>query len=351
MKSYNHIIEKIISDDNLAKAIRRSSRGKKKRGDVRWCLANQETVIKKVREMILNETFEPPKHKPKEINDGIKLKKRIIVQPHYLYEQIIHHAIVQIIAPHIEQSSYLYSCGSMPKRGGTHGKKCLEKFIRNNPKHSKYVLKMDIHHFFASIDHDVLMNMIRNRYHDEKFCRLMEKIIRSGGKGLPIGYYTSQWLANWYLEGLDYFIKQECGAKCYVRYMDDMIVLGNNKKKLHETRRKVSEYLKSINLLLNGKWQVFRLKSRDIDFMGFRFFTDRVTLRKTILLRATRKANRTKHLTWYNACQMLSYLGWFKHADCYSVYLTWIKPHVSARKLKKRISVYQRRLNHEACMA
>lgn len=351
MKSYNHIIDKIVSYDNLEKALNRSSKGKKNRKDVRWCLAHKETVIKEIQKMILNETFVPPKHTPKEINDGIVRKKRTIIQPHYKYEQIIHHAIVQVISPDIERSSYRYSCGSMPGRGATFGKKYIEKYIRENPSKCKYVLKMDIHHYFESIDHDIIIGMIRKKYHDEKFCRLMEKIIRSES-GLPIGYYTSQWLANWYLQGLDYFIKQECGAKCYVRYMDDMVIIGSNKKELHKTREKVAEYLKErLNLELKDNWQVFQLKNRFIDFMGFRFYRYRTTLRRTIFFRAVRKAKRLSHLTWYNACQMLSYLGWFAHTQCYTAYLKWIKPYVSARKLKKRISVHQRRVNDEIKMA
>lgn len=352
MRSYSHIIEMIVSDDNLSKAIDRSALGKKNRSDVRWCLAHKQSVIEKVRELIENELFVPPKHKPKEINDGIVRKKRTIIQPNYKYEQIIHHAIVQVIAPHIERSSYRYSCGSMPDRGGTYGKKYIEKFIRKNPKKCKYVLKMDIHHFFESIDHEVLQGMINKKYHDAKFQRLMRTIIIGGGDGLPIGYYTSQWLANWYLQGLDYFIKQECGAKCYVRYMDDMIVIGSNKRELHRMRCKVSEYLeKELHLKLNNKWQVFRLDKRPIDFMGFRFYRNRTTLRRSIMLRATRKARRMKRLTWYNSCQMISYLGWFKQTDCYNVYLKWIKPYIVARKLKERVSAQQRRMNDEIKLA
>lgn len=352
MQSYNHIIEQIVSDDNLLKAIHRSSKGKRDRKEVRWCLSNTETVIKWIRYIIVNELFVPPGHTPREINDGIRQKKRIIIQPNYKYEQIIHHAIVQVIAPHIEKSSYRYSCGSMPNRGGTFGKKYLEKYIRKHPKKCKYVLKMDIHHFFESIDHDILMDMIKKKYHDEKFQRLMERIIRLGGDGLPIGFYTSQWLANWYLQDLDYYIKQECMADCYVRYADDMVIIGNNKKKLHKMRKMISDFLeKRLHLKLNGKWQVFKLESRAIDFMGFRFYKDKTTLRRSIMLRATRKAKKMGHITWYNSTQMLSYLGWFNHTDTYGLYLERIKPYVTKRKLRKCISAHQRRLNNDIKMA
>lgn len=356
MKSYNHIMEQIVSYENISKAIDRSSLGKRKKKDVRYCLTHKDKVIKRVQEILLSGTFKPPKHKLREINDGIKQKKRVIAQPFYMYEQIIHHAIVQVISPHIERSSYIYSCGSMPGRGATHGKKYLEKFIKKHPKDCKYVLKLDIHHYFQSIDHDILMDMIRKKYHDERFCDLMYRIIDNyhdeRGRGLPIGFYTSQWIANWYLQDVDFYIKHDLGAVCYVRYMDDLVILGRNKKVLHDMRRKIELYLlKHKNLYINNKWQVFRLKERPLDFMGFRFHRTHTTLRRTIMLRATRKARRMSHVTWYNSCQMISYLGWFKHCNVYGIYKEWIKPHISARALKKRLSTYQRRLNCEINLA
>lgn len=357
MKSYNHIFEQIISKDNLERAIERSSLGKRDRRDVKYCLAHKEEIANRLQYLLLTNQFVPPKHPVKEINDGVKQKKRRIVCPAYQYEQIIHHAIVQVISPIFEKSLYQYSCASIPGRGIHMAKKYIERFIKKNSQESKYALKIDVYHFFPSIDHAILKAMLSSKFHDKRFLRLMDIILDNyhewRGRGLPIGFYTSQWLANWYLADLDYYIKQNLHAACYARYNDDIIIFGSNKHRLHGLRRQIESYLlHKKSLMLNNKWQVFRLASRPLDFAGFRFHKDgHVTMRRTIMLRATRKARKMnahgRRLTWYTASQMMCYLAWLKSCDVYGVYLKWIKPYVSKRALRHCISHHMRKLNNE----
>lgn len=166
-----------------------------------------------------------------------------------------------------------------------------------------YVLKMDIHHFFESIDRTILKGKLREVIRDRRFYRLLcvliefdriaetvkiledvatemsvsevrelvsciafdddagaYKVLRGAGvwgetlesalrvirerrKGVPLGYFTSQWFGNFYLKKLDHYIKQELGAVHYMRYMDDMVILGKSKKKLHAAQKAIEEYL------------------------------------------------------------------------------------------------------------
>ena len=88
-------------------------------------------------------------------------------------------------------------------------------------------------------------------------------------------------------------------------------------------RKNISDFLESkFGLSLKGNWQVFLFdwkgKGRDLDFMGFRFYRSRITLRKSIMLKATRKArkiDRKEHPTIYDLRQMMSYLGWLNCTD------------------------------------
>ena len=137
---------------------------------------------------------------------------------------------------------------------------------------------MDISKFYPSIDNEILKQMLRRKIKDEDCLYLIDSIIDSNA-GLPIGNYTSQWFSNFFLQGLDHYIKEKLGVKYYVRYVDDLILLGGNKKKLHATRKAISEYLNNIGLRLKDDWQVFKVNNRAIDFLGFRFFR-----KKTILL-------------------------------------------------------------------
>ena len=91
---------------------------------------------------------------------------------------------------------------------------------------------MDIRHFFESVDHDVLKAGLKKKIRDERMLYILELIMDGSEVGLPLGFYTSQWLSNFMLQPLDHFIKEQVKAVHYIRYMDDMVVFGKNKKEL-----------------------------------------------------------------------------------------------------------------------
>ena len=221
---------------------------------------------------------------------------------------------------------------------------------------------MDIKKYFDSIPHDILKAKLANLIHDERFLNVLNRIVDAGNgdKGIPIGFYTSQWIANWYLTGLDHYIKEKLHADFYIRYMDDMVIFGSNKRVLHKMRKAIVAYLHdNLGLELKDNWQIFlfdyikkngKRVGRDLDFMGFRFFRDKTILRKTLLVKMTRKARRVcrKPMKTVHDCrQMLSYLGWIDCTNTYGMYKKWIKPFVNFQYLKRRVSANQRNINLE----
>lgn len=347
MKSYNHLWEKFISEENIRLAIKKSSKGKRNRKNVKEIYENQDEWIGRIRDYAIN--FKHTNHKPIEIYDGISRKKRMIIVPSYK-EQIVHHMAVNAMMEMFTHGMYEHSYGSIPKRGAHKGKKYIEKWIRNDRRNVKYCLKMDIRKFFESVPHDILKEKLREKIHDERFLGVLFEIIDSAKYGIPLGFYTSQWLANWYLQGLDHYVKEELRATYYMRYMDDMVIFGSNKKELHMMRKKISEYLaENLGLDMKGNWQVFRFdyikgikrNGRVLDFMGFKFFREKTVLRKGIMLKMSRKAKeifKKGKITIHDARQMMSYLGWIKSADIYGVYCKRVKPYIDFTKLKNRIS-------------
>ena len=358
MKSYNHLWEKLISPENIKLAIRKASKGKRDRKRVRYILEHIDEYVEYYQDkaILYKHRIKPPK----KIYDGITRKQREIIVPSF-DEQVLHHMIVNVLEPVIRHGMYEHVHGSIPKRGPAKAKIQIEKWLRNDPKGCKYVLKLDIRHFFGSIDHHMLISYIEKRIHDKMFMNLLKEVIDCTPVGLPLGFHTSHWLANWYLQGLDHYIKQDLKAKYYPRYMDDMVIFGPNKRELHKMRRKIGEYLESnLGLELKGNYQVFKMeyvdrngkvRGRDLDFMGYRFHRGRVTIRRTILMRMTRKARRISKKdkpTIYDCKQMLSALGWLKNTDTYDMYLQWIKPCVNFQYMKRRVSAYDKRMNKEA---
>lgn len=344
MKSYNHLYENFISDDNIKLAIVNACKHKTRYRRFKELKENPEANIKRTRKYALH--FKNAKHKPIQIYDGIQRKKRTIIVPK-MGEQIVHHMVVNVLKPIFMKSMYEHSYGSIPKRGGVMGMKTVKKWMKDY-KYTKYCLKMDIRKYFDSVPHDIIVKKLSEIIHDEKFLAVVIEIINVTDKGLPLGFYTSQWFANWYLTPLDHYIKQELKAKYYVRYMDDMVVFGANKRKLHQMRIEIDRYLhEELGLELKDNWQVFPTKHRNLDFIGFRFFRNRITLRKSILQKARRKARRIHNKdkpTVYDAKQMLSYLGWLTQTDTYGFYLKHIKPCVNIQYLKRRVSINDKRL-------
>lgn len=126
-------------------------------------------------------------------------------------------------------------------------------------------------------------------------------------------------------------------------YYPDQIIhcLGANKKILHAMKHKIDHYLKEINLKLKDNWQVFKLDSRDIDFLGYRFFRDRTILRKTNALRIRRrckKIHKKSVLSLKDASAIISYWGWVKHSNSYRFYKNCFASMVNIWEARKVIS-------------
>jgi len=146
--------------------------------------------------------------------------------------------------------------------------------------------------------------------------------------------------------------------KCYVRYVDDFIMFHQNKKDLHKAFDFLHKYLKTIHLKIKGNYQVYKFAydkngkeyGRAIDFMGFKFYRNRVALRRSIMLKAVRKALKMGKQTeknWFECTQLISYLGWFKHTDTYKVYEKYVQPNVNLGECKNIVSLHSYRLRRK----
>lgn len=350
MKTYKHLYSKCVSNANRKIAIQQAKRTKRVRNMIKQRGLSDEELLDKSLEWILY--YRNAKHTPVRIQDGTTRKERWILVP-TLEELIVQHCVCKAMEEMFWHGMYEHSYASIPRRGAHKAKKRIERWIKHDSKNTKYVLKMDIHHFFDSIPHDILKEKLARKIHDKDMLALLFQIIDVNDVGIPLGFYTSQWLSNWYLQDLDHYIKEQLPAKYYVRYMDDMVIFGANKKELHRIRRAVGAYLEAeLGLRLKSNWQVFRFSyitedgeecGRDLDFMGFRFHRNRTVLRKSIMLKLTRKARRISlkaRPSVYDYRQMLSYLGWIDAADVYHMYLKWVKPFVCFRNMKRHISRY-----------
>jgi len=348
LKRIGYIYEKIYDIENIKVAIKNASKKKRNQIRVQKIINNDDFYAKEISKSLKNMTFKTSEYVINRIKDGANKKERIIYKPKFYPDQIVHWALMQQIQPIIMKGMYEYSCGSIPGRGTSYGQKHLRNWLDKDHKNTKYCLKMDVKKFYPSVDNETLKNKFRNKIKDEKCLWLINKIINSA-KGLPIGNYTSQWFSNFYLQDLDHFIKEKLKVKYYMRYVDDLVLLGSNKKKLHIIKRKIDKFLKKEKLIIKDNWQVFKLSCRDIDFLGLRFFRNKTILRKRNSLRIRRrfkKISKKDNLNFKDACAIISYWGWIKRSDSYNFYQKHMKPYVSLKEAKKVVSKHAKIRNN-----
>jgi len=363
MKSLSHIYENILDEGNIIRTMYKAFSGKKKTKSIKRFLAPESIGrnAKSIRQAVLDGTLpaQEPRN-PKIVHEPSAGKDRIIYPPHNS-EHVLHHLVCQELEPMFRKGMYEFCVASVPGRGDSYGKKFMQKWIRSHHGKKLFVLKLDIHHFFDSIDRQILLDKLAKCIRDECFLTIVKKIIwydgDPDGTGIPIGFYTSQWFANFYLQKFDYLIKQTLGATHYMRYMDDIVILDTNKRKLWRIFYAVRNYLETeLHLAINDNWQMFRFsyfdrksgkeKGRAIDFMGYVFHHDRTTMRKRTLKRARQKSNKiAKHEkpTWYESTQMISRAGRMKHTQTYGYFARWIKPKVNMKKLRNAVRNYGRK--------
>ena len=359
MKTYKNLWDDFISDDNIKLAIKNAAKGKKKRKDVKRILMfygyEPNKVIKYFRRYASN--YINDMHTPIIIYDGISKKKRTIIVPSFR-ELVIQHMLVNVLKPMFLNGVYERSYGSIPNRGAHDGKKAIEKWIKKDIKNCKYVLKLDIKKYFESIPHDVLIEKLSKELKDKRVLNVLLRILPVTENGLPLGFYTSQWLSMWYLKDFDHLVKEKMYAPHYIRFADDMVIFGSNKRYLWHTYDCIVEELKKLGLSLNNRSQLFRFiyrengekRGRDLDFMGFRFFRNRTILRRGIYYKMCRKARKIykkAKTSIYELRQMMSYLGYIKDSDVYMSYLQYIKPFFDFQKAKRRISKYDKRRKNQ----
>lgn len=341
MKRVGNIYEKIIQLGNLESAIMHAAKGKSKRRNVEKILDSPTYYAMQIQKILKDHTYKPSPYVEMKIQDGARKKERIIYKPQFYPDQCIHWALMLQIENILSKSMYEFSCASLKNRGILYGKRYLDRILVDDRKYTKYCLKLDVKKFYPSIDKTILKNKFRKKIKDRETLWLIDLIIDSADEGVPIGNYTSQWFANFYLTDLDHFIKEELKVKYYIRYMDDMVLFSNNKKELHKIKLAIDEFLSKDHLRLKENWQLFKTDSRPLDFLGYRFYRGYSTLRKSNFLRIKRRAkkiSKKKELNFHDAASMLSYAGWLKHCDSFNYQQKYIKPYINYNKCKEVVS-------------
>lgn len=316
MKVYKDLYEQITSTESLFLAWEEFRRGKQSKSDVmkfEWQL--EENIFALHRDLQADK-YKHGSYRAFYIHDP----KQRLIHKATVRDRVLHHAIFKVLNPIFEETFIANSFSCRAGKGTHKGVKTLAKILRRVSKNHTgpcFTLKCDIHKFFASVDHHILLGILEERLDDHRTFALLESIIGSFnsvgqlGKGLPIGNLTSQLFANVYMNEFDQFIKQELKIKNYVRYTDDFIIVSHSANYLEDLVTKIKEFLaNSLELELHPNKISTRKYISGIDFLGYVIFPYHIKLRTK---------TKRRILTKVNNQNLASYLGVCSHANTHKL--------------------------------
>lgn len=252
-------------------------------------------------------------------------KERIINAPHYR-DKVIQLAINNVLKQ-IYQPKFIYDTYACLDDKGTH--RCVKR-IQHFMRKAKWeygdsatIVKIDVEKFFYSIVREILKELIAQTIKDKETLDLIYLIIDSADEidilGMPLGNTISQLCANIYLNIVDQYAKRNLGLKYYVRYMDDIIIIVENKERAKEVLELIRKQVETkLGLKLNdNKSKTFPI-AQGVNAMGFKIYTTHMLLRNDSKKRIKQKLRKLKDLlieekiTIEKAEQILN--SWYGHA-------------------------------------
>lgn len=309
-----HTFEDIICLKNLLGAWQEFVRGKRGKKDVQHFSMHLMDNIFSLHRELFNFTYKHGGYQAFKINDP---KPRDIHKA-TVRDRLLHHAIYRILYPFFEKT-FIADSYSCRLEKGTHKsvnrfRKFAYKVGKNNTK-TCWILKCDIRKFFANIDHEILLNILREYIPDKNILWLSENVISSfetkSGVGLPLGNLTSQLFVNIYMNKFDQFVKHKLKARYYLRYCDDFVIFSEDKTWLEKQIPIIREFLRSeLGLELHPDKVFIKTLASGVDFLGWVNFSDHRALRTATKRRMLKKIKKNTMPETLN-----SYLGMLRHGN------------------------------------
>ena len=314
-----HTYEHIISLENLLLAWQEFLRGKNKKAGVQEFKIKLTDNLIDLHNELKNKEYKHDKYLAFKINDT---KPRNIHKA-TVRDRILHRAVYRILYPFFDKK-FIFDSYSCRLNKGTH--KALNRFrdfgkrVSFNHTKTVWVLKGDIKKCFASIDQQILFDILKKNIRDVDILLLLKNIIKSFSsgvvyKGLPLGNLTSQLLVNIYLNEFDQFVKHKLKVKYYIRYADDFVFFSKDRDELENIILIIKTYfLEKLKLTIHPNKIFIKTLSSGVDFLGWVHFPHHRVLRTSTKWRMFRRLEESqKNET------LQSYLGMLVHGNGYNL--------------------------------
>jgi len=314
---FTHTCHDIISVENLLAAWREFLKGKRNKPDVQMFQYRLLDNILSLHDDLKQKTYRHGDYYAFAINDP---KPRSIHKA-TVRDRLLHHAIYRVLYPFFD-TTFIADSYSCRLKKGTH--KAIAQFrkfgyqvSKNNTK-TCWVLKCDVRKFFASVDQQILFDILGQYIPDVDILWLIGQVVGSfystfPGKGLPLGNLTSQLLVNVYMNEFDQLVKHRLKAKHYIRYADDFVIFSQDRAWLEHMLPRVADFLvRELQLSLHPDKVFIKTLASGVDFLGWVHFPDHRVLRTTTRRRMARRLSAMP--TQKTAS---SYAGLLKHGNAH----------------------------------
>lgn len=267
--------EKIYQFENLYRAYKMSARSKRSKNEVVEFELNLANNLWRLHDALERKQYHLSAYHRFMIYDP----KEREIQALSFGDRVVQHCLCDnVLKPYFEKR-LIYDCAACRENKGTHfAMDRLSGFMHEFYKEhgtAGYFLKCDVRKYFNSIDHAALKYLLR-RFLDRDIKAFLYQIIDSfngdTGRGLPMGNQSSQWFALYYLDRIDRIIKEKYKIKYYTRYMDDLVLLHEDKAHLQACLAEITAVAEeTLKIEFNEKTQIFPV-SAGVDYLGWRFY-------------------------------------------------------------------------------
>ena len=261
-----------ISFEELYEGLRKSSRNVKWKDSVATYSTNALKNTYKLRQSLLNGKYKIDPYQRFLIHEP---KEREIVATRIKDRQFQRSLCDNILYPQITRSFIRDNCACQRGRGVDDALDRMDAHLhRYYRKHGVegWVLKCDIRHYFAETRHADAKAAIRKRVSDDAAYEKAADIIDSfgGDKGIGLGSQVSQLVQLALLDDFDHFVKERLRIKHYIRYMDDFILIHEDRAYLEHCLSVIEEWISRLHLSLNAKTHIHPLR-QGVMFLKWRF--------------------------------------------------------------------------------
>lgn len=292
-------LEEIFTFENLYGAYKECRRGRQHKGEVIRFEIDLAVNINKLIKEIINRKYKLDRYKVFEIYEP---KKRTIEALPFKDRVVIKCFCNVVLKKKIEKKLIYDNAACRKNKGTSFAVMRLTKFLKREyimqKNNNFYFLKCDIKKYFPSINHEILLSLLENINFSSDEMWFIRKLVKeqpnNAQKGLPLGNQSSQWFALFYLNEVDRLIKEKLQIKFYIRYMDDLILIHNDKLVLKKCLGEIQKKCKELDLELNKKTQIGIVKN-GIEFLGYRHILkeDGTIIRS---LRSSSKIRMKRHI-------------------------------------------------------